>query len=193
MLCMISRRKPRVFCELCSQKTPRGILPMNSNNESPVRRHEWIHKCLTSSMIISLLNIPINFRLYKSRCFPHHIMNLHDWVWWGCYSIRMFISCFFCYFHRTVHMKIPESSSRQNRLRMWKSKNLKWIRKNKESRCIVMWDCNMEAFLLLFSGNIPRGVFCEQSSQKTRELRREIMQSMISVHREACYCERSDQ
>ena len=40
-------------------------------------------------------------------------------------------------------MKIPESSSRQNRLRMWKSKNLKWIRKNKESRCIVMWDCSM--------------------------------------------------
>ena len=25
---------------------------------------------------------------------------------------------------------------------------------------------------LLFTGNIPRGVFCEQSSQKTRELRR---------------------
>ena len=24
---------------------------------------------------------------------------------------------------------------------------------------------------LLFTGNIPRGVFCEQSSQKTRELR----------------------
>ena len=46
---------------------------------------------------------------------------------------------------------------------------------------------------LLFTGNIPRGVFCEQSSQKTRELRREIMQSMISVHREACYCERSEQ
>ena len=46
---------------------------------------------------------------------------------------------------------------------------------------------------LLFTGNIPRGVFCEQSSQKTRELRREIMQSMISVHREACYCKRSEQ
>ena len=46
---------------------------------------------------------------------------------------------------------------------------------------------------LLFTGNIPRGVFCEQSSHKTRELRREIMQSMISVHREACYCERSEQ
>ena len=42
---------------------------------------------------------------------------------------------------------------------------------------------------LLFTGNVPRGVFCEQSSQKTRELRREIMQSMIFVHCEACYCE----
>ena len=38
-------------------------------------------------------------------------------------------------------------------------------------------------------GTIPRGVFCEQSSQKTRELQREIMQSMISVHRGACNCE----
>ena len=25
-------------------------------------------------------------------------------------------------------------------------------------------------FMLLFTGNVPRGVFCEQSSQKTREL-----------------------
>ena len=46
---------------------------------------------------------------------------------------------------------------------------------------------------LLFTGNVPRGVFCEQSSQKTRELRREIMLCMISVHREARYCERSEQ
>mgnify|MGYP007059343402 CR=1 FL=1 len=28
---MISRRNSRVFCELCSQKTPRGTLPVNSN------------------------------------------------------------------------------------------------------------------------------------------------------------------
>ena len=28
---------------------------------------------------------------------------------------------------------------------------------------------------LLFTGNIPRGIFCEHSSQKTREFRREIM------------------
>ena len=47
--------------------------------------------------------------------------------------------------------------------------------------------------LLLFTGDVLRGVFCEQSSQKTRELRREIMQSMISVHREARYYERSEQ
>ena len=42
-------------------------------------------------------------------------------------------------------------------------------------------------------GSIPRGVFCELSSQKTRELRREIMQSMISVHRGACNCEGTEQ
>ena len=47
--------------------------------------------------------------------------------------------------------------------------------------------------LLLFTGDVLRGVFCEQSSQKTRELRREIMQSMISVHREARYWSRSEQ
>ncbi len=27
----VSRRNSRVFCELCSQKTPRGTLPVNSN------------------------------------------------------------------------------------------------------------------------------------------------------------------
>ena len=48
-------------------------------------------------------------------------------------------------------------------------------------------------YLLLFTGSVPRGVFCEQSSQKTREFRREIMQGMISVHREAGCCERSEQ
>ena len=39
------------------------------------------------------------------------------------------------------------------------------------------------------AGTIPQGVFCEQSSQNPRESLREIMQSMISVHSEACYCE----
>lgn len=48
-------------------------------------------------------------------------------------------------------------------------------------------------YLLLFTGSVPRGVFCEQSSQKTRECRREIMQNMISVHREACNCEGTEQ
>ena len=52
---------------------------------------------------------------------------------------------------------------------------------------------NITLFSLLFTGNVLRGVFCEQSSQKTRELRREIMLCMISVHREARYCERSEQ
>ena len=51
-------------------------------------------------------------------------------------------------------------------------------------------------FFIFFNysaGTIPRGVFCERSSQKTRECRREIMQSMISVHREACNCEDTEQ
>ena len=31
---MISRRTSRVFCELRSQKTPRGMLPVNSNQNT---------------------------------------------------------------------------------------------------------------------------------------------------------------
>ena len=31
---MISRRNSRVFCELCSQKTPRGMLPVNRNRKT---------------------------------------------------------------------------------------------------------------------------------------------------------------
>ena len=57
----------------------------------------------------------------------------------------------------------------------------------------IVEGATFEDLELLSTGNIPRGVFCEQSSQKTRELRREIMQSMISVHREACYWARSEQ
>ena len=47
--------------------------------------------------------------------------------------------------------------------------------------------------LLLFTGNVPQGVFCETISQKTRECGREIMQGRISVHREAGCYERSEQ
>ena len=32
-----------------------------------------------------------------------------------------------------------------------------------------------EFWLLLFTGNIPRGVFCERRSQKTRDIPREFM------------------
>ena len=39
----------------------------------------------------------------------------------------------------------------------------------------LFFNCS-RSITLLFTGNVPRGVFCEQSSQKTRELRREIMQ-----------------
>lgn len=43
------------------------------------------------------------------------------------------------------------------------------------------------------SVTIPSGVFGEQSSQKTRGLWREIMQSMSSVHCGACSCEGTEQ
>ena len=33
------------------------------------------------------------------------------------------------------------------------------------------------SFMLLFTGNIPRGVFCERRSQKTRDISREFMRS----------------
>ena len=52
---------------------------------------------------------------------------------------------------------------------------------------------NSKYFCNYSEGSIPRGVFCERSSQKARECRREIMQSMISVHREACNCEGTEQ
>ena len=35
---------------------------------------------------------------------------------------------------------------------------------------------NQGAQALLFTGNIPRGVFCERRSQKTRDILREFMQ-----------------
>ena len=35
-----SRSMSRVFCDLCSQKTPRGILPVNSNWAIPIFIHE---------------------------------------------------------------------------------------------------------------------------------------------------------
>ena len=59
---------------------------------------------------------------------------------------------------------------------------------------------NITLFSLLFTGNVPRGVFCEQSSQKTRELRREIMRMhdfcasrsvLLVTEWTVTYCERS--
>ena len=45
---------------------------------------------------------------------------------------------------------------------------------------------------LLFTGNVPRARFCEQSSQKNPRGAKSC-ECMISVHREARYCERSEQ
>ena len=41
--------------------------------------------------------------------------------------------------------------------------------------------------LLLFTGDIPRVVFCEHSSQKTREVRRKIMRMYDFVQCEVRY------
>ena len=51
----------------------------------------------------------------------------------------------------------------------------------------------VSGFILSLTVEVIQLVTKVGCSQKTRELRREIMQSMISVHREACYCERSEQ
>ena len=40
---MISRRNSRVFCELCSQKTPRGTLPVNSNVKVSLFDNTWYY------------------------------------------------------------------------------------------------------------------------------------------------------
>ena len=50
---MISRRNSRVFCELCSQKTPRGTLPVNSNERTTM--------LLWQSFLISLWSYLIYF------------------------------------------------------------------------------------------------------------------------------------
>ena len=54
-------------------------------------------------------------------------------------------------------------------------------------------DIAINSYCNYSEGSIPQGVFCERSSQKTREFRREIMLCMISVHREACNCEGTEQ
>jgi len=37
-------------------------------------------------------------------------------------------------------------------------------------------------FMLLFTGNIPRGVFCERRSQKTRDILREFMRLVCEAN-----------
>ena len=46
-----------------------------------------------------------------------------------------------------------------------------------KDRALVLFQKNLSLFTLLFTGNIPRGVFCEQRSQKTRDILREFMRS----------------
>ena len=49
---MISRCNSRVFCELCSQKTPRGMLPVNSNGKKTVHSHEKSIACISGSFAV---------------------------------------------------------------------------------------------------------------------------------------------
>ena len=48
-------------------------------------------------------------------------------------------------------------------------------------------------YLLLFAGDIPRGVFVNEVHRKNEKCGAKSCECMISVHREACYCERSEQ
>ena len=41
--------------------------------------------------------------------------------------------------------------------------------------CNILYDSGL--LKLLFTGNIPRGVFCERRSQKTRDISREFMRT----------------
>ena len=56
---MISRRNSRVFCELCSQKTPRGTLPVNSNFLGAKVKIRF--SCHTTFFTIALIAFPDSF------------------------------------------------------------------------------------------------------------------------------------
>ena len=47
-----SRRMSRVFCDLRSQKTPRGILPVNSNKNSTSKVIKIIFACVNIHFLV---------------------------------------------------------------------------------------------------------------------------------------------
>ena len=50
-----SRRMSRVFCDLRSQKTPRGILSVNSNDKSPPSKFIFICLLLSKAKMFTIL------------------------------------------------------------------------------------------------------------------------------------------
>ena len=52
---------------------------------------------------------------------------------------------------------------------------------------------NQDSWLLLFTGSVPRGVFVNIVHRKPGKPGAKSCECMISVHREACCCERSEQ
>ena len=54
-----SRGMSRVFCDLRSQKTPRGILPVNSNNFRSLFLWKTITLVLTNVLWIPIIKLPI--------------------------------------------------------------------------------------------------------------------------------------
>ena len=76
-----SRGMSRVFCDLRSQKTPRGILPMNSN-------------------ILSTLTYYLNIHFHEHRCKKegHSVFALT-----GQTVVKQQLSMFFLFLRSTVH------------------------------------------------------------------------------------------
>ena len=64
---MISRRNSRVFCELCSQKTPHGTLPVNSNKQRLNFAKNAKYK-FTKAKLCNILKRTEKFRSPSSFC-----------------------------------------------------------------------------------------------------------------------------
>ena len=62
---MISRRNSRVFCELCSQKTPRGTLPVNSNRTGYCERSLLISRNIFNDRGIYVIFIQTHLHLHR--------------------------------------------------------------------------------------------------------------------------------
>ena len=62
---MISRRTSRVFCELCSQKTSRGTLPVNSNRTGYCERSLLISRNIFNDRGIYVIFIQTHLHLHR--------------------------------------------------------------------------------------------------------------------------------